>query len=411
MTMKYRSTRIVAAGGLVDGYIEIENRRFKGVFMGDCRGAVDLGNAMILPGLFDTHIHGTQGFLPCEGDGGDSEISLDGFLKGAASEGVTLIFPTLYGYEAHGEVDIEAVRQLAAYAKKTSDYAGAKVAGIHYEGPYLHRVGEGGADIPAAVIDLDFVKRMLDAADGSFKLMGLAPELPHSRELIELLVANGVTAAFAHTDCDSAAAFQSFDDGITVATHLCNVMVGIHHRDVGGLGAALLDDRIYTELICDGMHVCNNMLKLLLRAKPHDHIMLVSDCTGYSGAPGGRYESFWGDDGEIYIDKHGFVREKSGRIRGSSKSAMYGIRNLVENVGVPLYEAVRLASENPCRKYGIKERGSITAGNYADFSVVDSDFNVMLTFVEGEKVYDAAAEAGNIFNKKLLAKRIGDYND
>lgn len=409
--MRFRCKRIVTAGGIVDGYIETENQRFKGVFLGDAGDSTDLTEYTIIPGIFDTHVHGTQGFLPWEGEGIDCEAGLDGYLKGAASEGVTLIFPTLYGYEPQYNSDIAAVRQLAKYAKKTSGYNGARVAGIHYEGPYLHRVGEQGAGVEPASIDLPFVQSMIDAADGTFKLMGLAPELPRGGELIELLVKNGVTAALAHTDCNSREAFEAFDRGVTVATHLCNVMVGMHHRDVGGLGAALLDDRIYTELICDGLHVCNDMLKIILRAKPNDHIMLVSDCTGYSGAPGGRYESFWGDSGEIYIDKLGFVREPGGRIRGSSKSALYGIRNLVENIGLPLELAIKFATENPCKKYGIADRGSITAGNFADFSVIDKDYNVLFTYVEGEKVYDASTEAGNIFNKNLLSKRIGDYND
>lgn len=400
--MKIRSPRIYAENKTVDGYLEIEGGRIVRIGEGGCDDAWEPGG-YVIPGMFDTHIHGTQGYLPCNEDGSASRENIDGFLKGAASEGVTSIFPTLYGYMPQGKEAVESVALLRQYAE-AKECSGARIVGIHYEGPYLHRVGEQGAPVEPAKIDLDYVKKVIEAGGGWLKLMGLAPELPGAYELIDLLVNNGVTAAIAHSDCDSAAAFAAYDRGISVATHLCNVMVGVHHRNVGGLGAALVDNRVNTELICDGMHVCNDMLKIVLQAKPNDHIMIISDCTGYSGAPKGSYDSFWGEGG-VTIDEQGFVREPGGRIRGSSKSALYGVRNLVKNIGVPTEQALKMASLNPCRKYGIADRGCLRPGNFADFVVIDDDFNVLYTFVDGKMVYDASTERDKIFNKKILENR------
>ncbi|MEG1305302.1 MAG: amidohydrolase family protein, partial [Oscillospiraceae bacterium] len=328
---------------------------------------------------------------------------LRGYLKGVASEGVTLVFPTLFSALGVGENTLEVISLIAKVADGEID--GAKIGGIHFEGPYLNRVGEKGTRTEPLKIDVDFVKKIIESAGGKLRLMGLAPELPNSDKLIALLVENGVSAAFTHTDCLSEEAFAAFDKGITVATHLCNVMVGIHHRDVGGLGAAILDERVWCELICDGLHVTNNMIKLILRAKPNDHVMMISDCTGYSGAPVGTYNEFLGGSGTVIVDDKGFVREPGGRLRGSSKPVLYGIKNLTENIGLSMEEALKLSSLNPCKKYGYDAtKGSLKEGKDADFVIIDDGFNALETFVGGKKVFDRKTEGDKIFNNELLLK-------
>jgi len=398
--MILRSRRIYAEYGLVDGFIEIENGVIRRIGSGDCPGARDIGELRIIPGIFDTHIHGTQGYSLWD-DVSGPECDLQGFLKGAASEGVTLVFPTLFSATGDGEKALELLSAIGEQAGRPQD--GATVAGIHFEGPYLNRVGEKGKRTPPAPIRLDLAKRMIEASKGQLRLMGVAPELPGAYELISLLLENGVNAAMTHSDCTSKEAFAAFEQGVSVATHLCNVMVGIHHRDVGGLGAALLDERVSCELICDGLHVCNDMLKLVIRAKGPDGIMMISDCTGYSGAPAGIYTGFPAHDEPIIVDEQGFVREPGGRLRGSSKPVLYGIGNLVENLGLDMGLVLRLAALNPCRRYGFGDRkGSLLPGKDADFVIISEDYRALETYAGGRKIFDRALEGDRVFNQKLL---------
>lgn len=400
--MLIRSTRIYTEDGLLDGWMRLEGGKIIQIGKGEKEGAIDFGNLRIIPGIFDTHIHGTQGYTMWEeGEGGDIETQLDGFLKGVASEGVTLVLPTLFSATGDGEGALEVLRKTANRVGKPQN--GANVAGVHFEGPYLNRVGEKGIRPKTPTINLDFVRQAIKAGGGHLKLMGLAPELPQSYELINLLTENGVMAAFTHTDCNASQAFAAFDQGITVATHLCNVMTGIHHRDVGGLGASLLDGRVYAELICDGLHVSNPMIDIVMRAKPHEKIMLISDCTGYSGAPSGVYQGFLGHSGEVIVDDLGFVREPGGRLRGSSKPVLYGIWNLVENIGIGIEDALRMASLVPARKYGFGDsKGSLKVGKDADFVVISDDYKALETCVEGRRVFDRATEGDTIFNQQML---------
>ncbi len=400
--MLIRSSRIYTEDGLLDGWMRIEDGKIIQLGKGEKEGAIDFGDLRVIPGIFDTHIYGTQGYtLWDEGESGDIEAQLDGFLKGVASEGVTLVLPTLFSATGDGEGALDVLRRTANRVGKPQN--GANVAGVHFEGPYLNRVGEKGIRPKTPTINLDFARQAIEAGGGHLRLMGLAPELPQAKELINLLTENGVIAAFTHSDCNSTQAFAAFENGITVATHLCNVMTGIHHRDVGGLGAALLDGRVSAELICDGLHVSNPMIEIVMRAKPHEKIMLISDCTGYSGAPTGTYRGFLGHSGEVIVDDLGFVREPGGRLRGSSKPVLYGIWNLVENIGIGIEDALRMAALVPARKYGFGDKkGSLKIGKDADFVVVSDDYKALETYVEVRKVFDGAAEGDKIFNQQML---------
>lgn len=393
----YRSRKIYTPDGVVDGYMLVENGKIMKISKGNIDGARDLLNMLIIPGIFDTHNHACDGYSISGKDDEDRVRNTGAYLRGLASKGVTLVFPTLFSTEANQE-SLDELKTAVTFVGK--DVKGAEVAGIHFEGPFLNRVGEHGQRYDTDPIDLEYVKKCIEISKGSLKLMGLAPELTGSSEMIDLLLKNGTVAAFAHSDCKSEEAFRAFDDGITVATHTCNVMVGIHHRNVGGLGAALIDDRVYCELICDGLHVCNDMLKLIINAKAHDHIIMVSDSSRFVGAPSGRYHT---NNGNITVDDEGRVLDADGCLSGSSKPVIYGMKNLVENVGIDMLEAVKMASMNPCRKYGYSDcKGSLTAGKDADFVIIDPDFNVIETYSKGRKVYDFKQDT-DLFNKEVLA--------
>ncbi len=384
--------RIVTEQGIIDGFLKIEEGRISDIVRKDIEemnADIDFGDSTVIPGIFDTHNHGYMGWDPDKG----KEETLH-YAKAVASAGVTSVFPTVDNeHEAYPGI-VEAIKENAD---------GARILGIHSEGPYLNRVGEKGVDTGHPEIDLDHIRKMIDEAKGYLRLVALAPELERSREAIRLLNQNGIRVAFAHSNQTYEEAMESFKDGITVITHTANVMSGLHHRNMGGLGAALLNDEVYNELICDGLHVRNEMIDIIMRIKkdPFDKIMMISDNIHFAGLPQGSYAY---DDGTVcHIDEQGFCLTDTGRLYGSAKPVLYGMKNLVKNMHMPLEKVCIMSSLNPCEVYGFADRkGSLRIGKDADFAVIDDDFNCLYTYREGRKVYDYKEDT-DLYNHEIKA--------
>ena len=276
--MKIYSERIYVPEGEIRGTITIENGKITAVEKDiKDKDAVDYGSLRVIPGIFDTHNHGTCGFDPANGAKAESSIAKEqirGYLKGLASQGVTSIFPTV--------MECDALKNVAEVAEE-KEVAGAEILGIHSEGPWLNRVGEKGIRTGWPEISVEKAKEMVEAANGWLKLVAIAPEIPGAYDVIEYFLSQGVTVAAAHSDNNYQQAMDGYSHGISVATHLGNVMTDIHHRDVGGIGAGLLNDSVMCEMICDGMHNCNEMLQIYLKVKDHDMLEMISDCTPLSG--------------------------------------------------------------------------------------------------------------------------------
>ncbi len=389
--MKYYSKRVYLEDGCKEGTLEVENGKIVNFYEGVNCADKDFGSNRIIPGIFDTHNHGVCGFDPADNKHGFEvqKQMVKGFLKGVASQGVTNVFPTAM---ALGEY-----KAIAEVAKETND--GAKILGIHSEGPWLSRVGEKGIRTGWPEISVDLAKQMVEESEGLLKLVAVAPEIPGAKEVIEYYLSVGVNVAAAHSDNMYKEANAAYEAGVSVSTHLGNVMTGLHHSDVGGLGAGLLNDKVTCEMICDGMHICNEMLQIYLKVKDHDKLMMISDCTALSGAPVGRYDAY---GMVINITEEGFALSDTGRIMGSTQPVIYGIKNLVENVGVSLEEVIKFASLNPAKKYGFEQtKGSLKVGKDADFVVISDDYKALETYSEGVKVYDKETD-GLIFNAKVI---------
>ena len=379
----YHSSRVYTADGLKDCIIGVEDGRFACFIEGTIdEEVIDFGDRRIIPGIIDTHNHGAVGYRFQALENLDE---LDQALLGEASFGVTGIFPTVNKVE-HLPLLVEGI-------KKGSP--GTRILGIHSEGPWGSRVGEKGdpKNTYYLPVDLEYAKSMVQTGEGWLKLLAIAPEVPHALEAIEYLTSQGVTCSAYHTNANFEECNKGIEAGIRTATHLGNVMTGLHHRDVGTFGACLLDDRVWCELICDGMHVSLPMIRIVMKVKDHDRIMMVSDNGDYLGAKPGHYmgskDNANNDRRTITVTEEGFVLSETGRISGSSKPVIYGISNLVEKLGMDLNEVVRMSSLNPALHYGLEGRGSIARGNFADFVVIDDDYNVLNTFVDGKEVWNA----------------------
>lgn len=395
--MLIHSSKIFFRNVMRDGYLEIENGKFINFYdtsEGHRKADIEYGDLIVMPGIFDTHNHG--GFGVRLDNATQEEIKL--YLKGLASVGVTQVFATT--------CELDAMRNVCTAMK--NNYEGARIMGIHSEGPWGARVGEKGINTGYPSVDLNLAKEMLDTCDGNLKLVDIAPEIPLAKEVIQYFVKNGVNVGMYHTNANYEQANKGVDWGVSVATHLSNVMTGLHHRDVGTLGCGLLRDEVDCELICDGLHVSLPMIKIILKVKDLNHIMMVSDNVQYCGAPRGRYKGFNAapnsDRAFINVTEEGFVLSDTGRLSGSSKPVIYGINNLVNKLNMPLETVIPLFSFNPNRKYGYDNKlGLIDYGYTADFIVVDQSFNVQATFVGGKKAFDKDIDE-IVFNQSYLDK-------
>ena len=378
----YKSSRIYTLDGVVDGLIGVEGGKIACIISGNCDvDYVDYGDKRLIPGIIDTHNHGACGY---QFSSFKNDEELEQELIGEASFGVTGIFPTIN--------KVEMIPPLVEGSKK--GLSGAKILGIHSEGPWGTRVGEKGdpKNTYYMDVDLDYAKAMYEKGEGLLKLVAIAPEKEKALDAIRYFTSVGVTTSAYHTNATYEECNKGIEAGISVATHLGNVMTGLHHRDIGTFGACLLSDQVTCELICDGLHVSLPMVKLVMKAKDHDKIMMVSDNGDYLGAPAGHYkgtaDNANNDRRTIYVTEQGFVLSETGRLSGSSKPVLFGIRNLVEKLGMPLEEVILMSAYNQARKYDLEGRGSIKVGNYADFVVISDEYEAINTFVEGREVWN-----------------------
>ncbi len=397
--MIIHSKRIYMEDGCKAGYLEIENRKII-KFYPECENIIadiDYGNNRILPGIFDTHNHGGFGYCLMEKT---TKENIKKFLKQEASFGVVNMLTTTAGLD-----NIELLAE-----EVDLDQDGTRILGVHSEGPWGNRVGEKGVDTGHPEIDLEYARKMVEAGKGKLKLVALAPELENGFDAVKYFVDQGVTAAICHTNSNFKEANAAIDAGVSVATHLGNVMTGLHHRDVGTLGACLLRDEVDCEMICDGMHISLPMIQIYLKVKDHNQLFMISDNVSYAGLPAGRYTGFEmeseGDRAFINVTEEGFVLSDTGRISGSSQPVLFGIYNLVEKLGVPMEECCKFFCYNPIRKYSDpNKKGSLKEGKDADFIVISDDYKCLATYSEGRKVFDIELDTVEC-NPTFLTKKL-----
>jgi N-acetylglucosamine-6-phosphate deacetylase len=323
------------------------------------------GSGVAVPGFIDLQVNGFAGVdLMCA----DSE----GYRRAGEAlleTGVTSYLPT---FISAPEEDL-----LAALGHVPSETHGARILGVHLEGPFLskHRLG---IHPPAARRDPDttLLERLLGA--GPVRMMTLAPELPGADELIDRLLIAGVAVSCGHTDATAPEAARAFDRGARTVTHLFNAMRPFRHRDPGLAGAALAREDVIVQIILDGVHLAEETARVVCQSAP-GRVALVTDAVAAAGMGDGFY--FLGGS-EIEV-RNGVARSLDDILAGSSLTLIEAVRNL-HGLGIPLSQAVAAATAVPARVLGASDLGRLDVGLPADLVVLDDNLEIERVCVGGE---------------------------
>ncbi|MFG2429143.1 N-acetylglucosamine-6-phosphate deacetylase [Streptomyces sp. NPDC048590] len=369
--------RVVLPTGTVEnGRVIVEGTRIAGSTPDGAR-TVDLSGHWVVPGFVDIHNHGGGGASFATGT---AEDVLTG-VRTHREHGTT----TVVASTVTGETDF-----LARQAGMLSELAEqGEIAGVHFEGPFISPCRKGAhSEALLRHPDPAEVRKLLDAARGTAKMVTLATELPGGIDSVRLLAEHGVIAAVGHTDATYEQTVEAIDAGATVATHLFNAMPPIGHRAPGPITALLEDERVTVELINDGTHLHPAALELAYHRAGADRVALITDAMDAAGSGDGQYQL-----GPLAVEvKDGVARlVEGGSIAGSTLTLDTAFRRAVTIDKLPVEDVVQSISANPARLIGMYDRvGSLEPGKDADLVVLDADFTLRGVMRRGEWIVKPA---------------------
>ena len=337
-------------------------------------------DAIVVPGFVDQHIHGAGG---SDGmDGTVEDISI--IAKTIAAEGTTSFLVTTMTQSP--ENITKAMAAVKTYREMNPE-EGARVVGVHLEGPFIAAAYKGAQPLEyVKAPDIAAFDGYNAASGNAIRIVTLAPEVDGADEFIRHLTAQGIVSSIGHTGAKYPEIEKAVANGASNVTHTYNAQTALHHREIGTVGSAMLLDDLNCELICDTIHVSVPAMRLLVKNKPLDKLSLITDAMRAKGIPDGISEL----GGQVVYVKNGEARLEDGTLAGSVLRMNRAVQNMVEKVGVPFTQAVDYATINPARMLKIdNETGSIEVGKNADFTVLNANYDVVMTIRGGKVIYKA----------------------
>ena len=337
--------------------------------------SVDMGGAYLLPGLIDIHTHGCFGVDVNAADReGYEKISRFAASQGTAGFLCSILTDTVEQTERCIRIAVDAIER---------PLPGARLLGIHLEGPFLSPQFKGA--MPEHLLrqgDAGLFRRYQELARGHVLYMTAAPEVPGVLPMIRE-IADEVTIAIGHSAATYDEACAAIQAGAKAATHTFNAMRPFHHHEPGIIGAVLESD-IYCEAITDGLHLNPATLRLLLKVKGWDRVAAITDSIMAAGLPDGQYKLGVND----VTVKNGDARLTHGDARaGSTLTQARSVKNLLAFTGKPLETITGLLTKNPAALLGLTGQGSLTPSSFADITAVTREGDILSTIVRGETVY------------------------
>lgn len=339
---------------------------------------IDGQGCYCIPGMIDLHFHGCKGHDICDG----TMEALEAIAAFEASIGVTAICPATMTLP---QKELEAVLQTAAAFRKSQQEngsaSGADLVGVNMEGPFISHVKKGAQDerhiIPC---DAEIFRSFQRAADGLVKFIGIAPEEGDAKSFIQA-VKGEAAVSLAHTNADYDTAKRAFDLGAGHAVHLYNAMPAFSHREPGVIGAVFDSPHVNAELICDGIHVHPAVVRTTFAVMGHNRMILISDSMRAAGMSDGQY-TLGGLD--VTVQGKRAALTHGGALAGSVTTLPDCVRTAVQQMGIPLEQAIAAATVNPAKSLGIAEDyGTIEPGKKADLVLWDRKLQLKKVIKDG----------------------------
>jgi N-acetylglucosamine-6-phosphate deacetylase len=332
-------------------------------------------DTILTPTFFDIHIHGASNQDVMEATPAGF-ATLAHFLAG---RGVSHYLPTTV--TAPIDATLHGLEHIADTIE-APDHAGAIPLGIHLEGPFVSHA-KRGVHPPAHILppSIELFDRFQQAARGHIRLLTIAPETPGALDLIAHATAQGVRISIGHSDATAAEARASITAGATTATHTFNAMRALDHREPGILGVVLDDDNLFAELICDGVHVAPECVRLFLKAKGMNRAILVTDGMSATGMPDGTYVL-----GGLTVQVANGRCLSDGVLAGSVLTMDRAVANFASFTGANFAEVTQLGSVNPARMLGLEDKLAIAVGMPANFNQYSPDGQLQATILNGKRV-------------------------
>ena len=345
-------------------------------------GADDAATTLA-PAFLDIHTHGALGHDVMSATPAEFRV-LQRFL---ATRGVAHYLPTTV--TAGVDTTLRALERMADAIERSPQPGEAQPIGIHLEGPFLSHPKRGVHPAEHLLTpSVELFERLQQAARGHILLLTLAPELPGALDLIAHAAGRGVRVSLGHTDATAAETLAAIDAGARSATHTFNAMRALDHREPGVLGTVLDDERVYAELICDGVHVAPAIVRLWLKAKGPTRAILVTDAMSATGCGEGEYTL-----GGLPVTVAGSRALHTGdlaagkeTLAGSLLTMDTAVANLQRMTGVDLPTAVAMASHTPAAMLGRPELTAVAPGLPANLNRFDANGHLIATYLRGLEV-------------------------
>lgn len=373
--MVIKNLRIVTTDGVIDnGYLEFSDGVITKVGSNyEGLEAIDGNNQIAMPGFIDIHTHGSCGIDFMDACKDDYKKIADAFY----SEGITSFLATTLTSDFDS---MRRVCEIVALASKNVK----SLAGIHLEGPYINKIYKGAQNEEfirkPSVLEL---AELVSASNNNIRLISLAPEVEGSNEFIAYATGQNITISAGHTNATFKEVEEARNYGLTNITHTHNAMSKYDHKNPGVVNAAIYFDDLYTECICDTIHVHPNTLKTFYKVVGPDRFMIITDALLAKHSEVNEFKLF-NLDCQV---KNGAAYLLAGNLAGSLLTMDQGLRNVRNVCGASLLELAKISSYNQAKSLRLNDRGSLEVGKLADIVILDDELNVLEVYKLGEKVY------------------------
>ncbi len=364
--IKIKGNKIISIGNMD----EYKNEGFE---------EIDYKGYIAIPGLIDTHFHGTNGYDFMDG----TEKAVETISLSRIKEGITGIYPTTVSESF--ERTKKAIETFVKAKEKGLD-KGSRLLGIHLEGPYLSMAKKGAQNGEyIRSINIEETREFIKISKNNIKMVSYAPELKEAEKFTAFLIENGIQPSMAHTEAKFDDIKRCYTWGLRHSTHLFNGMSSLHHREIGPVGGSLLFNDIYVEVIADKIHLSSPMLNLLTKIKDPEYIILITDAIRAQGLKDGVYEL----GGQEVTVKGREARLKDGSLAGSTLFLNEALKNMKEESELPLTKIIAMATYNPAKFMKIDNLyGSIEPGKIADIVITNENFEIHKVYKEGKTAFE-----------------------